>query len=46
MTVLPSQHLAEMPVYLKLGKAVLASGKFGCVKEVLRMVVLLSPDPP
>jgi len=36
------KYMAEMPVDPRLGKAVLASGKLGCVEEVLSIVALLS----
>lgn len=36
------QHLAELPVDPRLGKALLASGELGCAEEVLTIVALLS----
>ena len=36
------QHLAELPLDPRLGKALLASGDLGCSDEVLTIVALLS----
>ncbi len=36
------QHLAELPVDPRLGRALLASGELGCAEEVLTIVALLS----
>ena len=36
------QHLAELPLDPRLGKALLASGELGCAEEVLTIVALLS----
>jgi len=40
------QHMAEMPVGPRLGKAVLASGNLGCVEELLSIAALLSAHLP